>query len=213
MSQPYLGQIMQVGFQFAPVGWATCAGQQMSISQNNALFALLGTTYGGNGVQTFQLPDLQGRVLVGSGTSQTGAGTYVPGEMGGTQNVTLTQQQLPMHNHVATFTGTGGGGGGPLSVTVNAVQSTAGNTSIPAAGSQLADGGSGATQAKIYAPPGASGTQVALGGVTATGGGGGITGGTVAVAMAGQSLPFSILQPYVSLLNCIALQGIYPTRS
>ncbi len=212
MSEPFLGQIMQVGFTFAPTGWATCAGQTMSISQNSALFALLGTNYGGNGVQTFQLPDLQGRVLVGSGASQTGAGTYVPGELGGTQNVTLTQQQLPMHNHVATFTGTGGGSSTPLQVTVNALQGPA-TVGQPASGSFLAETGTGPTAVKIYAPAGANGNQVPLSGVTATGGGGGITGGTVAVAMAGQSLPFSILQPYLSILNCIALQGIYPTRS
>src|ERR1700761_942328 len=101
--EPYLGQIMQVGFTFAPSGWATCAGQTLPVSQNQALFALLGTNFGGNGQTNFQLPDMQGRVIVGSGTSATGAGTYVPGEVGGTQSVALTQQQLPNHTHTAQF--------------------------------------------------------------------------------------------------------------
>lgn len=211
MSQPFLGQIMQVGFNFAPTGWSTCAGQQVSISQNSALFSLLGTTFGGNGTSTFQLPDLQGRVAVGTGASTTGAGTYTWGEVAGTQSVTLTQLQLPSHIHQATFTGTGGGGGNPLQVTVNALTSSAGNVATPQANSMLTDGGVGASAAKIYSPAGATGTQVALGGVTASGGGG-ITGGTVAVAATGNNQPVSILQPYLSVFNIIAMQGIFPSR-
>ncbi|MGC1304799.1 MAG: tail fiber protein [Caulobacteraceae bacterium] len=209
--EPFLGQIIQVGFTFAPTGWLTCAGQTLPLSQYQALFALLGVNFGGNGQTSFMLPDLQGRVVVGSGSSNSGAGTYVPGEVGGTQNVTLNQQQLPIHTHTAQFTGTGGGGGGgPLQVTVNALQGPAGSNQ-PSTGALLADAGTGAGT-KIYAPAGTLGTQVALGGVTASGGGGGITGGTVAVAPAGSSLPVSILQPYLSVLNIIATQGVYPSR-
>jgi microcystin-dependent protein len=76
--EQFLGQILMVGFNFAPVGWALCNGQLLSISQNTALFSLLGTTYGGNGVSTFALPNLQGRVPIHQGQSP-GTSTYVPG--------------------------------------------------------------------------------------------------------------------------------------
>jgi microcystin-dependent protein len=207
MSDPFIGQIMQVGFNFAPSGWALCAGQQMSIAQNNALFALLGTTYGGNGTSTFQLPDLQGRVGVGVGNSPV-AGTYVIGQIGGTPQTSLTLNNLPQHNHTATFTPTGGGG--TPTVTVNALDSTAGNTSAPQAGSILASLGVGNVP-KIYAPAGTTGTPVALGGVSISGVSNG--GGTVAVGMTGNSQPVSIMQPYLALTTIIALQGIFPSRS
>jgi microcystin-dependent protein len=206
MSDPFIGQIMQVGFNFAPTGWATCQGQLMSIAQNNALFALLGTVYGGNGTSNFQLPDLQGRVGIGVGTSPV-AGTYTIGEVGGTPQTTLTTGNLPTHNHTATFTPSGGGG--TPTVTVNAIDSTAGNTAAPQAGSILASLGTGNVP-KIYAPASATGTTVALGGVSISGVGGG--GGTVAVGMTGSSLPVSLMQPYLALTTIIALQGIFPTR-
>ncbi len=209
--EPFLGQIMQVGFPFAPSGWATCAGQTLPISQNAALFSLLGTNFGGNGVSTFQLPDLQGRVAIGTGTSGTGAGTYTQGEVGGNQQVSLGNSQLPVHTHVAQFNPTGGGGGSPVSVTVSAVQAS-GNSTSPSSGALLADTGSTAASPKIYAPAGAQGTQVPLGGVSVSGGGGGITGGTVTVATAGLGQPFSILPPFVAVQNIIALQGVFPSR-
>jgi microcystin-dependent protein len=98
MSDPFLGEIRPVGFNFAPVGWALCDGQIMSISQNTALFSLLGTNFGGNGVSTFGLPNLQGcfPLHVGQGN---GLSTYVVGESGGADSVTLTQQQMPSHAH------------------------------------------------------------------------------------------------------------------
>jgi len=90
----YLGQIGIFGFNFAPVNWAFCNGALLSISQNSALFALLGTTYGGNGTSTFGLPDLRSRTPYGMG-SQTPIGA-----MGGTENVTLLITQIPSHNHL-----------------------------------------------------------------------------------------------------------------
>jgi microcystin-dependent protein len=87
---------------FAPVNWAKCWGQLMSISQNEVLFQLVGTTYGGDGVQTFGLPDLRSRLAVHQGTGQ-GLSTWIIGQIQGTQQVTLTQAQVPAHSHVATF--------------------------------------------------------------------------------------------------------------
>jgi microcystin-dependent protein len=90
---PYLGEIRFVAFNFAPEGWALCNGQLLSISQNAALFDLLGTTYGGDGKTTFALPNLQGRVPLGRGAG------YVLGQTGGQSNVTLSVAQLPKHSH------------------------------------------------------------------------------------------------------------------
>lgn len=97
-SEPYLGQIIPVAFNFAPLGWAQCNGQILSIAQNTALFSLLGTTYGGNGQTTFALPDLRGRMIVGLGQ---GAGTLniTQGEQAGTESTTLTVANLPSHAH------------------------------------------------------------------------------------------------------------------
>jgi microcystin-dependent protein len=97
--EPYVGQLLMVGFNFAPRGWALCNGQLLAISQNEALFALLGTTYGGDGVTTFELPDLRGRVPVGIGQG-SGLSPYTIGEVTGTEAVTLSVNQLPSHQHV-----------------------------------------------------------------------------------------------------------------
>lgn len=95
---PFLGEIEMVGFNFAPRGWAKCDGQLLSIAENSALFALLGTTYGGNGMQTFALPDLRGRspVHVGSGP---GLDTVLWGESGGAEYVRLAAEEMPLHTH------------------------------------------------------------------------------------------------------------------
>jgi microcystin-dependent protein len=98
MADPFLGEIRMLGANFAPVGWALCQGQLLPISQNAALFSLLGTTYGGDGVQTFALPDLQGRVPLGMGQG-SGLSPYVEGQKGGSESVTLTTQQMPAHSH------------------------------------------------------------------------------------------------------------------
>ena len=92
-SEPFLGQIQYFGFNFAPPGWARCDGQLLAINQNQSLFALLGTTYGGDGETTFGLPDMRGRVPV-----HQGAGRSV-GDQGGTETETLTTAQMPSHNH------------------------------------------------------------------------------------------------------------------
>ncbi|MGH9604585.1 MAG: phage tail protein [Terracidiphilus sp.] len=98
MSEPFIGEIRMVGFNFAPMGWALCNGQTLPIQQYTALFSLLGTYYGGNGQTTFQLPDLQSRVPVHQGQG-AGLSPYTIGEQTGTENVTLITSQMPSHNH------------------------------------------------------------------------------------------------------------------
>jgi microcystin-dependent protein len=97
MSDPFIGEIRMFGGSFAPVNWAFCNGQLMAIDQNDALYALIGTTYGGDGVNTFGLPDLQGRIPLHQGSN--GGNTAVIGQLAGVENVTLTTNQLPIHNH------------------------------------------------------------------------------------------------------------------
>lgn len=93
MSQPFIGEIRVVGFNFAPLGWADCDGQIISIAENTALFSLLGTTYGGDGQTTFALPDFRGRAIAGMGN------TMSIGEVVGSESVTLTPSELPAHTH------------------------------------------------------------------------------------------------------------------
>jgi microcystin-dependent protein len=97
-SNPFLGELMLVPYNFAPRGWAFCNGQILSIAQNTALFSLLGTTYGGNGTTTFALPDLRGRCALSSGQGP-GLSNYALGEVTGNESVTLITSQIPPHNH------------------------------------------------------------------------------------------------------------------
>jgi microcystin-dependent protein len=98
MSEPYVGEIRMAGFNFAPVGWALCNGQLLSISQNPVLFTLVGTTYGGDGQVTFGLPNLQGRIPINQGQG-AGLSPYAIGQSGGSETVALTAAQLPQHGH------------------------------------------------------------------------------------------------------------------
>lgn len=95
---PFVGEIRVVGFNFAPTGWAQCNGQLLPISQNTALFSLLGTFYGGDGKSTFALPDLQGMAPINQGQGP-GLTDYVVGELHGVDTVTLLQTEIPVHNH------------------------------------------------------------------------------------------------------------------
>ena len=106
MANQYLGEIRMVGFNFAPLGWALCNGQLLNISQNTALFSLIGTFYGGNGTSTFGLPNLQGRVPVHQGNN--GFASYVLGQLSGTENVTLLSNNMPIHNHLVNCNSAGG---------------------------------------------------------------------------------------------------------
>lgn len=98
MSAPYVGEIRMFAGNFAPEGWALCQGQLLSIAENETLFQLIGTTYGGDGETTFALPNLQSRLPIHQGTGPSGS-TFPIGEMGGAETVTLTVQQIPVHNH------------------------------------------------------------------------------------------------------------------
>lgn len=100
--EPFIGQIQLFGFNFAPQGWALCQGQLLAINQNQALFSLLGTIYGGDGRTTFALPDIRGRVPIGPGTGP-GLDSISQGQRGGQQQIFLNVNNLPSHNHVANI--------------------------------------------------------------------------------------------------------------
>ncbi|HXH91484.1 MAG TPA: tail fiber protein [Thermoanaerobaculia bacterium] len=108
MSSPYIGEIRMFGGNFAPAGWAMCQGQLMPISQNDTLFNLIGTTYGGDGQETFGIPDVQGRLPIHMGTNPQTGTTFQIGEEAGVESVTLTTNQMPQHNH-ALVASTGSG--------------------------------------------------------------------------------------------------------
>lgn len=116
MSEPFLGEIRMFGFDFAPRGWAYCDGSLLPINQYSALFSLLGTYYGGDGIRTFQLPNLQSRVAVGKGQGN-GLTLYSLGDFGGQESITLNPGQMPAHTHAAT----GNQGGGNSLVPTDAV--------------------------------------------------------------------------------------------
>jgi microcystin-dependent protein len=113
MSSPYIGEIRMFGGNFAPNGWAMCQGQLLPISEYDALFNLIGTTYGGDGQETFALPNLQGRAPMHVGNG------HVIGELGGVETVTLTAQQMPAHSH-------------PQAASLDAGQGQNGTNSVPA---------------------------------------------------------------------------------
>ena len=114
MSTPFIGEIRMFGGNFAPVGWAFCSGQLMPISENDALFNLIGTTYGGDGQTTFALPNLQARLPMHMGTG-AGLSPRTIGEMGGVETVTLSTQQIPIHNHAPQALSTNGSQSTPQS--------------------------------------------------------------------------------------------------
>jgi microcystin-dependent protein len=106
MAQPYVGEIRMFAGNFAPAGWMFCSGQLLPISENETLFNLIGTTYGGDGQSTFALPDLQSRVPIHQGQG-SGLYSYILAETGGVESVTLTQNQMPTHTHIPLASNTG----------------------------------------------------------------------------------------------------------
>jgi microcystin-dependent protein len=107
MAQPYVGEIRMFAGNFAPVGWMFCEGQLLPISENETLFQLIGTTYGGDGESTFALPDLRGRIPIHQGNG------FVLAETGGAEEITLTTQQIPTHNHALLVNGQAGTSNSP----------------------------------------------------------------------------------------------------
>jgi microcystin-dependent protein len=124
MSDPYIGEIRLFGGSFEPAGWAFCDGRLLPIAENDVLFNLIGTTYGGDGQETFALPDLRGRVPIHYGQGPGLSNNYVLAELGGVESVTLTTQQIPIHNHPVGAangaTGTTPAGAVPAAVTAGA---------------------------------------------------------------------------------------------
>ena len=174
MSDPFLGEIRLFPYNFAPRGWAFCNGQIMAISQNTALFSLLGTTYGGNGTTNFALPDLRGRVAVSSGQGP-GLSSYVLGQQSGSENTTLLQAQMPAHSH-----------------TVSPAANDAAASVTRPGGAVMAR-----VSTAIYAGAGDGSTTMAASTTSNTGG----------------NQPHTNIQPLLVLNYCIALQGIFPSRS
>lgn len=193
MTEPFIGQIIQGGWNFAPRGYAYCNGQQLGIAQNTALFSLLGTTYGGNGTTTFGLPDLRGRSMINQGQSP-GLSNYVLGEMGGAESRTLSVPNLPAHS--LPFTGTGTLG----AATSKATEATPANGMVLARSVDAANPASALPE--IYLPSGTA-TTVTLAGVNVSG-----TTGVV-----GNNVPVVTLSPFTCVSVVIALQGIFPSRN
>ncbi|UWY27329.1 tail fiber protein [Flavobacterium sp. TR2] len=192
----FLGTILGFGFNFPPRGWAYCNGQLISISQNTALFSLLGTMYGGDGMSTFGLPDLRGRAPIHFGQGP-GLSNITQGERAGTENTTLTTLNIPAHIHALA--------GGTAAVTVTATTITGGTITNETDGGNNSFASSGSAP-NIYSEPGGSGTDK-VGGFSATATLGGNT------APTGGTSPFSIRNPYLAINFCIATSGIFPSRN
>ena len=184
--EPFIGQISIFGGNFAPRGWAFCDGQLLPISQNQALFSILGTTYGGDGRTTFALPDLRGRFPMHPGHGP-GLSSRRLGEKLGTETNTLTQNNLPAHNHVATV---GGNVKQPVSTsspdTASPVDAYAATHGGPAfAGNATAGSYMGALENNL----------------------------NVTVNNSGGNQPVNNMQPTQCVSFIIALQGVFPSRS
>ena len=148
MADPFVAEIRIFPFNFPPKGWAFCNGQLLPISQNTALFALLGTVYGGDGKSTFALPDLEGRSAMQPGQGQ-GLSQRFLGEMGGSETVTLLESEMPIHNHVANAVGV---------VSTTAAPSTQTALARSVNGSAYAAGGGALQQLAFQALPPAGGS-------------------------------------------------------
>jgi len=194
-----MSEIRMFAPDFEPKYWAFCRGQILAINQNQALFALLGVVYGGNGTTNFGLPDLRGRIAIGTGTSSVSGINRQNGMVGGQETHTLSLNEMPLHTHSGNLTGSG-------------------KMSVSSAAASLTTPVTGATIASPIKATGRSSTQllgynnaqpnVALG--TASLNTGQLT---VTNAITGASLPHSNMQPYLGMNYIICLQGIFPSRN
>ncbi len=192
MSEAYVGEIRLFGGNFAPVNWALCNGQALAISEYEALFVILGTTYGGDGVTTFNLPNLQGRIALHMGTSPFG-NTFVEGQAAGESQHLLTIAETPQHIHILS----------PTTSISQTVATDSGTTNTPGPTAILAKALKGATPVSIYVPSAtypATATTLPLKAVGTT-------------DQAGGSLPHPNLQPFLAVTFIICLFGIFPTRN
>ena len=229
----YLGEILAFAFPRIPYGTAQCNGQTVPIQPNSALFSLIGVTWGGYGTANFGLPNLSGRSMIGLGQPHTNSGVAVGtlnwaiGNLFGTDSYTISQTQLPTHNHTALFTPTyntptatteeakchppitGGDTAGAAYVQVSSAQ---GNQADPN-GNYLAEcwNTKNSMFNNAYVDATHAGTLTNLAGVGGGGGSGGITGGTVQIGIAGASAPIVIDNPGAGVNFCIVTSGIYPS--
>ncbi|NHN28095.1 phage tail protein [Flavobacterium jejuense] len=181
---PFIAQIVMFGGNFAPRGWAKCEGQLLPISQNTALFSLIGTMYGGDGRTTFALPDMRGRTPIQPGTGP-GLSNYNQGPGGGHEQVYLNITNIPSHSHIATGT-----------IKASFTPPSGGATTSNPNGANL----SGTGGSNIYTSNG-NNTLLAANGVEVT------------VGNTGGNIPFSVVQPWCAVQFIIALVGIFPSRN
>jgi len=182
MADQFVGEIRMVGFNFAPVGWALCNGQLMAISQNTALFSLLGIQFGGNGTTTFGLPNLQGRTPINQGQSLSGI-FYPMGETLGTETVTLLYAEMALHNHNFGVSAGHGTETSPANAVLGLTASAPGRNP----------------------PPGNLDFVVGAGNAN-------VTMAPTMVSLAGGNQPHGNIQPYLTVNFVIALNGIFPAR-
>ena len=199
MSDPFIGEIKLVGFNFAPRNYAFCSGQSLSINQNTALFALLGTTYGGNGTTTFNLPDLRGRVAVGMG-SGPGLQNVAQGEVFGSPTTTILSSNLPAHAHgIPALQATG-------AACINGPANTNNPTGAYPASVEIAvndpNGGGVTATGMAYATGSPTGNLA-----------GGVTIPASSTLPTGSSIPIDNQPPSLGLNYIIALQGMFPSRN
>lgn len=181
--QPYLANVTIFAGVFAPRGWAFCSGQLLAISSNDALFALIGTTYGGDGVTTFALPDLRGRMAIHTGQA-TGLSPYILGQRAGTEQVTVLSNQLPAHTHTLV--------------------SVAGNPGANSSNGTVAD----PTNAVPAQLAGVNEYSASASGISM--GNSPCTTNTIPV---GGSQPTPIMQPFLAMNYIICTEGIFPSRN
>lgn len=200
-----IGEVRMFGGNFAPLNWHYCDGSLLSISEYTPLYSIVGTTYGGDGVQTFAVPDLRSRIPVGTGQG-VGLSTYVSGEKVGVEAVTLSQAQMPTHTHASTSTGGGGAVTGTGTLMASA---TAGGNSSPA-GNVLGIDTSGV--ANIYGADTGTLTPMSSNAITLSN----LSPGklpVVALSGAGGSQPHDNLQPCLAVNFIICVLGVFPSRN
>lgn len=206
MDTPFIGQIMATGFNFAPRNWASCNGQTVTIKGNQALFALLGTNFGGDGRTTFKLPDLRGRTPIHHGNGINLTPRHI-GEFGGVETIRLRENDMPAHTHSATFIPEPSGSSGTADLLVTKGESSTNNPAL--ATSMASQVTSGRTTFNLLSD--STSPSLISGAVTNINVA--PTRGTVNVAETGRGDGVYNMQPYLALHYVIALEGAFPSRN